>query len=463
VLLKPETRARIAGLRGFLHGPGLDRESIKNFQEQRLRALVQHAYNRVPYYRRLFDQARLKPGQIGGLDDLARIPITSRADLQSLPASETVASGFVPDKLIVHRTSGSSGEPLSIRRTWFEDRLLQAYRLRVLFRLGMRITDRRVAVVTPRMAGIPLYMKLGVLRYEEIHCLWEPDRILSRLCEARPDVIRGFPGTLSWLAGYVTDRERSRIRPRFIATDSEMMTGDMRSRIREGFGAKIIDSYDSHEFNLIASECARAGQYHVSDSSVIAEIVRDGNSVRAGEDGELVATALHSWAMPFIRLRLGDLVTRGEDRCSCGAPNSVIAHVQGRIVDRFHLPGGRSVHPYVLVNPLLKSAPWLRQYQIIQEKRNHIRVKLVPMPGSAPQSETAAAISRTLTQRLGGEVRVEIELVGRILPRPNGKFAPYYSLVPSDSASRSVEPDIPLLLASGLGRSAPQAELPPAC
>ena len=66
---------------------------------------------------------------------------TSRTDLQGLPEQDIVARGFDPEKLVVHRTSGSSGEPLSIRRTWFEDRLLQAYRLRVLFRLRY-VSDR---------------------------------------------------------------------------------------------------------------------------------------------------------------------------------------------------------------------------------------------------------------------------------------------------------------------------------
>ena len=136
---------------------------------------------------------------------------TSRTDLQGLPEQDIVARGFDPEKLVVHRTSGSSGEPLSIRRTWFEDRLLQAHRLRILFRLGMRLTDRRVAVVTGRLTQSPIYMRSGVLRYEEIHCLWPSDRILARLRETRPDVLRGFPGTLSWLAGQLTDSDRELI------------------------------------------------------------------------------------------------------------------------------------------------------------------------------------------------------------------------------------------------------------
>jgi len=407
----------IAGCSGLVSE--WDREEIRQYQSRQLRALVRHAYERVPYYRRLFDQARLKPDQVRTLDDLARIPPTSRTDLQGLPEQDIVARGFDPEKLVVHRTSGSSGEPLSIRRTWFEDRLLQAYRLRVLFRLGMCPTDRRVAVVTGRLTQSPMYMRSGVLRYEEIHCLWPPDRILARLRETRPDVLRGFPGTLSWLAGQLADSDRELIRPHFITTDSEMMTMDMRERIRQGFRAPVIDFYDSHEFNMIAWECPSRGLYQVSEATVIAEVVRDGRPAGPGEEGEFVGTALHSWAMPFLRFRLGDLVTRG-------ASGSILARIQGRVADRFVLPDGRSIHPYTLVNPLLNQAPWLRQYQLIQERADRIRVKLVPVPDRHPEPEAIAALGRILASASGVGVGVDVEMVDRIWPAPNGKFRPYY-------------------------------------
>jgi phenylacetate-CoA ligase len=411
-----------------------DPELIRQYQFHRLRALVEHAYLRVPYYRRLFDRQGLKPRHIQTLADLEKIPPSSRSDLQNAPQHEIVARGYDPQKLVVHRTGGSSGEPLSIRRTWFEDRLLQAYRLKVLFRLGMRVTDRRAAVVTRRFDHTPLYMRAGLLRYEEIHCLWPPDRIVAELGRIRPDVLRGFPSTLAWLAGCMTSRDRELIRPRLVTTDSEMMTSDMREQIREGFGAPVIDFYDSHEFNMIAWECPSSGVYQISGASVIAEVLRDGRAAEAGEEGEFVGTSLHSWAMPFLRFRLGDLVTRGRDE-------STLMRVQGRLVDHFHLPDGSRVHPYTLVNPLVNQAPWVRQYQLIQELAGGILVKLVPLPGAYPEVEAVEAIQRVLAGRLGSEVRLEMKIVDRILPEPSGKFRPYYRMQPDgDPVVRETAP-----------------------
>jgi phenylacetate-CoA ligase len=425
---------------GLASGGTWDRAEIRAFQTAQLRSLVRHAYERVPYYRALFDGVGLKPERIQELSDLAAIPFTAKADVQHRSMTEIVAKGYDGAKLAVHRTSGSSGEPMSIRRTWFEDRLLQAYRLRVLAATaGFRITDRRAAVLTQKLMMQPAYMKLGLFRYEEVHSLLPPQEILAKLRAIRPDVLRGYPGTLSWLVDYLTGEDRALIRPRLITTDSEMMTADMRSRITQGFRAPVVDFYDSHEFNLIASECPSTGLYHVSDTSVIVEVVRDGQCVGPNQEGELVGTALHSWAVPFIRYRLGDLVTRGPDRCPCGAPNSVIARVQGRVCDRFNLADGRAVHPYILVHVLMAEAPWLRQYQIVQEDPGLIRVRVAPLRNTTPDSDAVNRVGQAISTKLGGTVRVIVDVVDHIAMEPSGKYRPYYSRVPQPPPTRTAD------------------------
>jgi len=423
----------VAGSSGVLLGARWDRGRIAAFQTERFRALIRHAYERVPYYRRSFERAGLRVDDVRSLADLARIPLTSRSDLQSLPARHVVAAGFDPRKLLVHLTSGSSGLPLTVRRAWFEERLLQAYRLRVLLRLGMRLTDRRVAVVFVPSEEPARRRKAGLLRYEEIDCFLPPASVLARLRELRPAVLRGYPATLADLAVHLTNADRKQIRPRLVVTDSAMLTVDMRRRIRDGFGARVIDFYDSHEFNMIAWECKAGASYHVSDTSVLVEVLRDGRAAEPGEQGELVATALHSFAMPFIRYRLGDWVTRGPSCCACGAANSTLGAVHGRTFDRFELPGGRTIDPYRLATDLVRFAPWLRQFQIVQERIDRIRVRLAAMGDCAPPVRWAAELQQLFSASLGEGISVETELVDRIPTEPSGKFRPYYSLV-SDAA-----------------------------
>jgi phenylacetate-CoA ligase len=181
----------------------------------------------------------------------------------------------------------------------------------------------------------------------------------------------------------------------------------------------VIDFYDSHEFNMIAWERPGSGTYQLAEQSVIGEVLQDGRPVAAGEQGEFVGTALHSWAMPFIRYRQGDVVTRGETP-------STLTEIQGRLVDGFVLPDGSTVHPYTLVNPLLDAAPWLRQYQLVQERADRIRVQLVPLPGVQPAPDAMETVRKALHGRLAAGVEVAIELTDYLPPGANGKFRPYY-------------------------------------
>jgi phenylacetate-CoA ligase len=424
-----------AGLEALIRGHSWTRDQILAFQTRRLQVLVRHASRRVPYYRRLFERAGLRPDDIRSLDDLSRIPITSRADMQRLPPGDALAEGAKPEKLILHSTSGTSGEPLRILRTHIEENLLKAIRLREQFAFGLRLADRRASVgLAHRPEGLervsggkPFYSQFGLLRHEWIHCLLPADEILARLRAVEPDVLGGYGGSVAWIAGSMTEEDRARIRPRMVFTGGETLTPQMRQQILQGFGAPFFDSYASHEHSLLASECPRGGRYHASEWNVILEVLRDGRPVGPGEEGEVVATALHSYTMPFIRYRLNDLVTLGETPCSCGAPVSTLIRILGRTIEQFVLPDGKLIHPYALVLPLLAEAPWLRRYQIVQDRADRVLVKLIPL--THPGAEAVAAVARRLAAVLEGQLAVEIELVEVIPPEPNGKYRPYYSLV----------------------------------
>jgi phenylacetate-CoA ligase len=424
-----------AGLEALIRAHSLNREQILAFQTRRLRALVRHASRRVPYYRRLFEQAGLRPDDIRSLDDLKRIPITSRADLQRLTPGDALAEGADPEKLILHSTSGTSGEPLRVRRAYFEEYLLKAFRLREQLAVGMRLTDRRAIFGLARRpeglervpGGRPFYLRLGLVRYELVHCLLPAEEILARLRVLEPDILGGFGGSVAWIAGSMTEKDRVSIRPRLVLTGGETLTPEMRQQISQRFGVPIFDFYGSHECNLLASECPRGGRYHVTEWSVILEVLRDGRPAGPGEEGEVVATALHSYTMPFIRCRLNDLATLGETPCSCGAPVSTLSGILGRTIEQFVLPDGKLIHPYALVLPLMAEAPWLRRYQIVQDRADRVLVKIIPF--TKPSAEAVAAVARRMAAALEGQLAVEVELVEDIPPEPNGKHRPYYSLV----------------------------------
>jgi len=102
-----------AGLYALLVGNHRERRTIEAFRNRQLRCLLQHAYDNVAHYRRLFDRVGLKPCDIRTIRDLPAIPTTSKKDLQQLLPHEVVARGCDSGRLMIHRTSGSTGEPFT--------------------------------------------------------------------------------------------------------------------------------------------------------------------------------------------------------------------------------------------------------------------------------------------------------------------------------------------------------------
>jgi phenylacetate-CoA ligase len=417
--------------------PSTSRREVEEAQLQQLRRLVVHAYRNVPYYRRHFDDHGFKPEDLRRLEDLSAIPVTERKHFQSLATEEVVARGVRPERLIVQTTSGSSGTPLLVRRTWFEERSLGALRRRTLYYFGLRPRDRHVAIVYPPAAPshdfqLPLRIlqSAGLYRKTWLSCLQSSEELARLLSGLRPDVLSGYAGVMSRLSQFVCALEPKAIAPRFVAVGGEVLTPSMRRRIETVFGAPVYDTYGSHEFNLLAWECKGTGVMHTCDDGMILEVLKEGQPVGVGERGEVVGTNLLSFAMPFIRYKLGDVVTKGAAGCACGLPFSTIQTIQGRMIDYFMLPGGRLIHPYELVKSSQNSTAWIREYQLVQE--HHSRIVLRAVPFYPPRPDDILALRGNMRAVLGDEVEFQVDLVPELYPGPGGKFRVYRSMIRSE-------------------------------
>ncbi len=401
-----------------------------------MRRLLRHAYEKIAFYRKLFEEAGIKPTDIRALEDLAAIPVTVKRDLQAERPEDLTAAGLDPEKLVVRRTSGSTGEPFTIRRSWFEERLLQAFRRRALYLLGQRPRDRTVSIIRikgvhPRDHQFPLRIAnaLGLYRNEPIDCFLPFSEMMDRLRKERFEILVGLTQVVYQLAVQINQTRSQGISPpRFVAVDGENLTSSMRREIETAFGAVVYDLYGCHEFNLLAWQCRETGEYHLCDDSAIVEILKDGRPAGPGEQGEVVATSLFSYSMPFIRYRLGDVAVAGSQGCACGSVFSTLREIRGRVLDYVVLGDGRHIHPYQIIRLLVHAdKPWVRQYQLVQESVGRIVLKVAPF--GTPEPETLENLEREIRAVTGGHTRFRIDLVGEIQREPSGKFKVFKSLV----------------------------------
>jgi phenylacetate-CoA ligase len=418
----------------MLCGRHWSREQTLAFRNRRLRRLVAHAYRNVPYYRRLMDRNGIAPGDVRTVDDLKAFPMTAKNDLRAAPLQDILTQGLNPEHMVAVRTSGCSGEPFTIRRTWVEQYTMLLFPLRAKRYAGAHIRDKGAAVVYLRPGrgmGDPIYKRVakafGFCRQRYVDCCRQPGEMLQALREFRPDVLAGYASTLALIAEAATEHDRRCIRPRLIFSGSEVLTEAMRRLISDTFGAGVHNHYGAHEVGLIAWECRETGQFHTCDDSVIVEVLKDGRPAAVGEEGEVVVTNLHFCGMPFIRYRLGDIVTMGPETCRCGEPFGALRQVRGRALEHFLLPDGRLIHPYSVVSILNRTAAWCWRFQLVQERPDSITLSAVPSRQPGPAE--IAQLHESVKAVLGPEVEFHIALVPEIKPGPGGKFRHSYSLV----------------------------------
>ena len=432
------TRALSRALWGLTRSHDRPEEATLGYQEACLRHLVRHAYAKVPYYRRRFDEAGVDPRDINTLRDLAAIPITTRDDIQSQEASDICAIDEDLDALRVIKTSGSTGAPLTVRRSFSEERLMLAFRARDFTRDGPGWHWRRAEIdyygqetLRPER-GSSLYERLGILPRLSIDWRTPKHELVDALARFQPEVVSGPPSTLAWIADELTDHDRRRFSLRMVVSGSEILTPHMLERIQRGFGAPVADVYGCHETVFIASRGASRSRYSVCRNATIAEVLRDGKPVGPGESGEIVVTALHLFAMPFIRYRLADLVTV-EAAAGTGETVSSLRSIDGRTMDRFLLPGGKLFHPYVLSDIVQDSGLPVRRFQVIQQRRDAFLVRVVLLDGSRPNLD---ALRSQVAAALGPGIEVRAETVATLHAADGSKFKTYLPLERLESWTR---------------------------
>jgi len=418
--------------------PKRTKDAITAFQNRKLRVIIDYAYRHVKYYRHLFDSHGIRPEDVKTTEDLSLIPITSGQDYRTRAFEEVFSSEIDPKKTVRRSTSGSSGRPFSVYRTPCEDHLLNFFHIRIMQRFGVRFfyktANIRLVSASHQRDNIAgsVRQALGVYRQYPIHSLLPEDEIMRKLSLLKPDVLFGYPTVLANIAKFAHSEQSLEFDPKFIIAGGESLTPFRRREIEKGFRKTVYGIYGAHEFNKLAWECPQSHDYHVCDDNVVLEVLQNGRPAAVGEQGEVVATGLHTYAMPFIRYRLGDIATRGPEVCPCGQPFSTLRDVQGRLHDYFQLPDGRLMHPDKIVVPIMENeSAWFDRYELVQEEVDRIVLRIRPFQD--PSESQLVNVKRLAMDQLPCDVDFRIEIVDEHAFKSEGKFRFCRSLVHSHS------------------------------
>lgn len=413
----------------------LGSSELRKIQVEELKKILKHAYNKVSYYKKVFDEAGVKPNNIDSLQDLTKIPITSRKDIQGLSRQELIAKDRDINKCIRLRTSGSTGMPLDILINSQDTLIRRLFFMRMYFANGRKIKDK-VAVITvpqhflPRQYYRPIQYKLRFLREKYISIFEAQDNILKMINYYQPDIILGHCSIVKDLAEKIKDMNIRGICPKMIFLTGENLTTKDRVYISSIFNTEVFHYYATNESGLIAWECKEHYGYHINSDNVILEFIKeDGTYAKVGEEGEIVLTNLNSYTMPFIRYRIGDIGIPSDEKCPCGRSLPLMKKLTGRVNDYIILPNGKKISPFLLTCEIEKASGIIK-YQVVQETVKIIKINI--LKDKRFFAQTLSELKRNIERLLGQDVEVKIVLVDNF-PKDNrrGKFLTVMSRVNS--------------------------------
>lgn len=400
-------------------------EEIRRYRLWKLRELVQLTYFNSPFYRQFYDQHGVHPDQIETEDDLKRLPLLEKESLQQADPLQVVtiradaAAAEKPDWL-VEVTSGSTGLPLKIYRTWRDLYFIKAKVIRAFGQTGFRFYHRQVVLKssTESLTGQHWFEKFGILRKYWLSVTDPPGYNLRRLQEIRPQHLHGYPSGLLSIAELLQERSQTFHIP-VICTGAEVLDQSMRRDIGEAFKAEVFDLYAVREVGNIAWECQAHQGMHINEDAMIVELLdENGDEVPPGAQGEVVVTYLDGLDYPFIRYRLGDRAVRLGGDCSCGVHFSRLESILGRSDERILLPSGEWISGLVFQE--LRTAPWISAFRIIQSDLDSIELQVVPKSTFQP-GELEALVERT-KDLVRGELNVVPQVLSRLVYDDSGKM-----------------------------------------
>ena len=406
----------------------MSREGLKELQGQRLRQAVEYVSKRVPFYQRKFKEAGIKPEDIHGLDDIGRLPFTSKGDLRNeypfgmfaVPLEEVIR---------IHASSGTTGKPTVGGYTKNDLKIWGEVMARTVTSAGVTAKD-----VAQNAYGYGLFTGgLGFhLGFETVGATTIP--VSGGLTERQLMLMEDFGATvLSCTPSYsiVLAEEaeaagidfKKRMKLRVGIFGAEPWTNEMRQTIEERLGLVSFDIYGLTEIigPGVSVECEHHNGLHIFEDHFLPEIIDPdtGASLPYGEEGELVFTTLTKEAMPVIRYRTRDLTILHAEKCECGRTLVRMEKIRGRTDDMLIIRGV-NVFPSLVESTLLSVDGLEPYYQIVVDRPKDQLDKLEVLVEARKSyfepvdmqalEELRKRAEHTLSSGLG--VGVEVKLMG---------------------------------------------------
>ena len=426
-------------LRRFRATETMSPDEVGTLRDDAVAKLVRHAASQVPWWRDWFATNDIDPQSIDGTEALRRLPTMDkdfiRIHLERLHAEDHAG------RLIRLATGGSSGRPL----IFYSDKVRESSQLAAKFRCrewwGIEVGDQQVD-----LWGAPIEIdaqdrfrifKDRLLNFRMLSAFELSDEKMAgfrrELKRPRADFLYGYASVLDRYAAFLEARGESLrdLRLKGAVSTAELLFPRQRERIERVFGCPVINEYGCRDGGYVAQEC-REKRLHIAADTVHVEILRDGEPVPVGEEGEIAVTNLWSFGMPLIRYRLGDRARLDPSSCPCGRSLPLLGELTGRVTDTLVMPDGNRVHGLGLMY-VVRDLEGVSVFQVIQDAVDHVDVLVVPT-ANADRAMLERRVTEGTRETLGPSMRVDVRLVETIPPAASGKMRSVWNQIENPEA-----------------------------
>jgi phenylacetate-CoA ligase len=357
----------------------MERDALRRLQLERLQQAAERVYQQVPFYRRKFDEAGVKPAGIKSLEDLAKLPFTVKDDLRdNFPYGMLAVP--LKDVVRIHSSSGTTGIPTVVGytrqdlETWSNlvarfitaagvtsDDIVQISFGYGLFTGGFGLhygMERVGATVIPVSSG-NTERQIRIMHDFGSTALVATPSYALHMAEIAHEM--GFkPGSLKLRVGLF---------------GAEPWSESMRKELEKAWGIKATDNYGLSEVigPGVSGECEHACGLHIFEDHFIPEIIDPDTGVLMGpgEEGELVLTAVTKEALPIIRYRTRDITSLNYEKCHCGRTLVRMRKTLGRSDDMLIIRGV-NVFPSQIESVLMEIEEVEPHYMLVVDRVDHL-------------------------------------------------------------------------------------------
>lgn len=343
------------------------------YLNQKLRGIVRYAYKHSTAFREKMDSSGLKPKDIRTIKDLAKIPMTKKADLIELQKKNPPFGGFegvpISELRRIYVSPGPIHEPGE--RDYQELGWVQG-----MYAAGFRPGD--IVLNTFSYHMVPFALEMLDNSLFKLGCLVVPGGVGNT--EQQINVLKtlrvtGFCGTSSFLLTIAEKAEEMGLNLKkdlflkvgFVA--AEMLPESLRSKLEEKFGMIVRQGYGTADIRCLGYECIKKNGMHIPDDKIV-EIVdpNTGEQLGPGKVGEIVGTTFNK-TYPLIRFATGDLSFISESPCPCGRTSPRIMGILGR-ADQATKVRGLFIHPNQ-IDEIASKHPEIINYQMVISRKDH--------------------------------------------------------------------------------------------